>query len=400
MKKLMKLFIAIAMTITMLTGCSSKKTEEYTTAKEVVEAYVNKMSDNAKMHLEVLTNTSYGEGNEMPMKVTVNSMQIGSIGYMETTYAVTVYGMEMQSMSATYFNEENMYTITDDEDQWYVSKLNTDALAMAENYKLNAEDFENATLVKTDDGYTVSMALADYLEKNATFDNLVGNVDAESMEGLVVNYYFDQDCILTSIHMGETTITYNVGEIAVKITMALDLATDFDTVKEEDITIPQDVIDNAIEAEETPAGESGYASITNDDLELELYYNGETYAFASDDALCQALEKDEWNRAEDTNYFSNDEEINLSLAGASGDFEDVEDLQNGIYKVQIIADHDSAYNIGVSGIMIGSTIEEVNAITGANISESCENLDVYTNQGNLDIYFYEGTVCTIYCTIS
>ena len=108
---------------------------------------------------------------------------------------------------------------------------------------IDADLFANGAFTATDTGYTVTVALKDWMAKydmRALLDEMssssMGSIDEEAlekaMEGLVVTYTFDKDCHMTNIKMDDlnykSTVQYS--GIAFDMTVTMNLNVDFTNI--------------------------------------------------------------------------------------------------------------------------------------------------------------------------
>ena len=287
MRRKIALILSTTMILTsVLTGCtkdsgdgksSSSKGGKYKTAKELVEAYVESDQDNMKMNMDLDLNVVMSsEGTEFEIPVTLDGdIDVAGDAYhgnMNMTMEMMGQSQKMsyEMYSAKDGDETIVYTYDENSDKW--SKTSNEAVAVdasAIDKMLESDALNKADLSFKNNEYTVKVSIGDIMESANVEDKISEYSDSLSSMGLdedmvkeIIDalsdsnmvYVFDEDLNLTKISIKdmkyETTIDQDGYTMDLSMELKLTIkCSDFGKVSEDDVTVPDEVVKEAVEAD-------------------------------------------------------------------------------------------------------------------------------------------------------
>lgn len=253
-RKLMVLMLVLVMIISSLTACS-----EPVTAESLID---DTFSDISYMECEM--------NLDLEMELSVSGMSMDMALDMTADMEITkdvmhmVMSMDMDAMGMSESYKTELYTVTEDDtvttytydetyEQWTYVESEVDEDAVME---ISSDMFEDLELEETEDGYVVTGTLSeveDLLEGVELGDDTFGEVtnlfkDVE----ILVTMTFDKDKVIEEMEMEFNIDEDDVFEIeGVEITISkIKASAEYKNVNEdEELEVPEEVLDEAVEAD-------------------------------------------------------------------------------------------------------------------------------------------------------
>lgn len=247
----------------------SQTIREVKTAEDLAHNYaISAGHDNFHMEgtMSLSVSVAAGDSGEetmvMPMSVSVSEDVMGSLSKGSVDMETTLFGESQTNSMNTYSDGSYSYVCEGDT----VTKTPTefgdtsgvDYTSMAE---IPTDLFANGDLSISDDGqtYSVTISMLDMLnnkdaasifENTGVTDGINEDDFVDGLSTAYVVYTFDKDYNLTSLVCDQVTVNSDSteGDASYKIAMTFGFAynfSNFGNITEEDVTIPQEVIDSA-----------------------------------------------------------------------------------------------------------------------------------------------------------
>ena len=445
-RKIMTACLSLVLCLSMLTGCDLLPPK---TAADLIQRSNEVMVgvDNYKMDMNMSVDVSVAgemEGVEvsidlpieLDMAFEVADTNIHGEGDMEMTMeAVVEYGEERETMTEAFDSEVDMYYVISDDGKSVMSYTNTDdegwiseeidaddmQIDMQKLLDINSDSalFENAEMEKADGVYTVSVALSDMLSNDDFVDLMEDSIDADSMDignidwddfadavgDAVVVYTFDAKTYqLLGMSTGSVEIDtldfvddmsglgmdgISLDEVSVTMELTISLS-DFGKVDSDDVTVSDDIIADAEEAENFDIIDTDIPDDDDDDVIVTIEpddtsvtvvtdavfaYNGIELHMPTDYTV---FVNDGWYAVDDGEYESflcmeNDKYPDLTLYlhtnDGSGSEESVKNNGADGFSLSVYAG-DKYPTVSYAGITFGDTAEDIFAALGEPESKS------------------------------
>lgn len=274
-RKFLALSLAAALVCGTFTGCVSGLNRPKS-ASEVVEKYVAMMEDSCNYHANMdmafdISAKAQGISIDLPISMELSADVMDKNLHGDMTLSMTLMEEDMKQTMEVYVvsdkDNTTTYAYDSESDYWTVSEDNDEGAGLAFSFAdMDGDDFKDATLEsnKNTGGYTVTQSFADFSTTGNTYDMLediyggmseMMNMDSddflEEWEKADVVYEFNKDCYLTSVAVENCEYSGTIKEDGenVDVKVSLDLSfefSDYGDVKESDVEVPDDVVENAV----------------------------------------------------------------------------------------------------------------------------------------------------------
>lgn len=245
------------------------------TAEDVYEQYKDVTKDNYNLAgtMEMVISGTDSEGNteELPTTIDIDMDTAGDYSHGTMTMGMDYGGTKMSIDMEMYMDASGDQTVsyikTSAGDQWM--KSTSDTSSASEQLELSDEALKNADFKTTDDGYEITVALADNMDAedgNSVVDQMLnetsGAVDPDQLQQMIKNAKmtlgFDKDCNLVSQKIDDMSLDFDSDGTSASMSYTFDLAySNYGEVDGESVKVPDDVASSAVDddalAEATPS---------------------------------------------------------------------------------------------------------------------------------------------------
>ena len=288
-----KCLVLLASTLVSMSICGCGALDSLTggakakTAQEVISNYTEKEGKN-NLHTEMVMGFNVGiEADGMKLEVPINiDASIDTVDesnmHANMKMEASMFGMSTNSDIEVYINGTTkdgitMYTCDSDTNQWYVTNDGSTERMIDTLAKLDASFFENATMEynKETKSYKVEQPFKDFNTSGALSSTTETSDDTLSSLGLeqdvIDSIYekakavsvFDKDYNIISVELVGANYSGPVemdGQTA-EVTFNMDLKVNYSNhgqIKLSDITVPQEIVDSAVEDNQLDEDFGGY----------------------------------------------------------------------------------------------------------------------------------------------
>ena len=450
MKRKLAIILSTTMILTSaLTGCtkdsgdegsssSSSKGGKYKKAEDLIEAYTKEDHDNMKMNMDIGVNAVISsDGTEFKIPATLKGdMEVAkeaSHGNMEMSVEFMGESQEMSYEMYTVKDGKDtvVYTCDKETDEW--TKSSSDGVSIdvsALNEILENDAFKDADLSYKKGEYTMTVSIEELLESKDIKDKISDLSDSVSSLGIdedTVNdmiksaadsemvYVFDDDLNMTKFTIKEMKLETSMDQDGYSMDIEVELnatveCSDFGKVDEDDVKVPDEVVDEASESSSESfddildAGDADDADdesdddddyIVNDDVDRSDFKAKEDVLGSIDGKTLSVDSKWDDTFGKAGFEFDSDEE-EYTISASSDDYESVYLYINGPDWDEEIVKAEDIKKDGMGGYSIDvSCAEDKPEMTWNGLTWGASAEDIVKAYGEPD-YKYEGSMYDSY----
>lgn len=291
MKKRLAVLLASTLVSMSICGCGALDSltggAKAKTAQEVISNYTEK-EDKNNLHTEMVMGFNVGiEADGMKLEVPINiDASIDTVDknnmHANMKMEASMFGMSTDSNIEVYINSTakdgiKMYTCDSDTNQWYITNDGSTERMLDTLAELDESFFENATMEydKETKSYVIEQPFKDFNTSGAlsstteTSDDTLSSLGLEQdvidsiYENAKAVYTFDKDYNIVSLELVGANYSGPVemdGRTA-EVSFNMDLKVEYSNhgqIKLSDITVPQEVVDSAVEDNQLDEDFGGY----------------------------------------------------------------------------------------------------------------------------------------------